>query len=84
MGHPHFKNVGLKLNAALDCDAAHSVVTGIRHWYQVIRQAVKFFHLFCCFFERLSVSPFGRANKSQDLTHRLSGRGVATVRAMSA
>ena len=60
MGHPHFQNVGLKLNAALDCEAAHSVVTGIRHWYQVIRQAVKFFHLLCCF-ERLSVSPFGRA-----------------------
>jgi hypothetical protein len=61
MGHPHFQNVRLKLNAALDCEAAHSVVTGIMHWYQVIRQAAKFFHLLCCF-ERLSVSPFGRAS----------------------
>ena len=33
---------------------------GLRHWYQVIRQAAKFFHLLCCL-ERLSVSPFGCA-----------------------
>jgi len=33
-----------------------SVVTGIRHWYQVIRQAAKFFHLLCCF-ERSAASP---------------------------
>jgi hypothetical protein len=39
-------------------EAAHSVVTGIRHWYQVIRQAPKFFHLLRCF-ERSSASPFG-------------------------
>src|SRR6516162_9173091 len=60
MGHPHFQNVRLKLNAALDCEAAHSVVTGISHWYQVIRQAAKFFHLLCGF-ERSSASPFGCA-----------------------
>ena len=60
MGRPHFQNFPLKLNAALDCEAAHLVVTGIRHWYQVIRQAAKFFNLLCSF-ERSSVSPFGRA-----------------------
>jgi hypothetical protein len=60
MGRPHFQNVRLKLNAALDCEAAHSVVTGISHWYQVIRQAAKFFHLLCGF-ERSSASPFGCA-----------------------
>jgi hypothetical protein len=62
MGRPHFQNVRLKLNAALDCGAARSVVTGISYWYQVIRQAAKFFHLLCGF-ER-SVSPFGRTNFS--------------------
>src|SRR5262249_56055251 len=39
----------------------HSVVTGISHWYQVIRQTAKFFHLLCGF-ERSSVSPFGRTS----------------------
>ena len=60
MGHPRFQNVRLKLNAALDCEAANSVVTGISHWYQVIQQAAKFFHLLCGF-ERSSASPFGCA-----------------------
>jgi hypothetical protein len=64
--NPHFQNVLLKLNAALDCEAAHSVVTGIRHWYQGIRQATKFFHLLCRF-ERLSVSPLGRAGSKRDI-----------------
>jgi hypothetical protein len=63
---PHFQNVRLKLNAALDCEAAHSVVTGISYWYQAIRQAAKFFHLLCGF-ERSSVSPFGRASNLNPL-----------------
>jgi len=83
MGHPHFQNVGLKLNAALDCEAAHSVVTGIRHWYQVIRQAVKFFHLLCCF-EQLSVSPFGRTKLTPTaIVDDLRSQGITSVRAMA-
>ena len=83
MGHPHFQNVGLKLNAALDCEAAHSVVTGIRHWYQVIRQAVKFFHLLCCF-EQLSVSPFGRTKLTPTaIVDDLRSQGFTSVRAIA-
>ena len=83
MGHPHFQNVGLKLNAALDCEAAHSVVTGIRHWHQVIRQAVKFFHLLCCF-EQLSVSPFGRTKLTPTaIVDDLRSQGITSVRAMA-
>jgi hypothetical protein len=81
-GHPHFQNFRLKLSAALHCEAAHSVVTGIRHWYQVIRQAAKFFHLLCCF-ERSAASPFGRASYN-NLANGLSATryGGSTARSM--
>jgi len=83
MGHPHFQNVRLKLNAALDCEAAHSVVTGIRHWYQVIRQAVKFFHLLCCF-ERSAVSPFGRTKLTPTaIVDDLRSQGFTSVRTIA-
>src|SRR6516225_11605739 len=83
MGRPHFQNVRLKLNAALDCEAAHSVVTGISHWYQVIRQAAKFFHLLCGF-ERSAVSPFGRTKLTPTaIVDDLRSQGFTSVRAMA-
>jgi hypothetical protein len=78
-GPPPLQNVRLKLDAALDCEADHSVVTGIRHWYQVIRQTAKFFHLLCCF-ERSSVSPFGRTKHSSNRSKANAEHRAATLR----
>src|SRR5262249_40784862 len=84
MGRPHFQNVRLKLNAALECEAAHSVVTGISHWYQVIRQAAKFFHLLCGF-ERSSVSPFGRTKLTPTaIVDDLRSQGFTSARSIAA